>query len=325
MDFAGPFLGKFFFIVVDAHTKWAEVVEMPQTSTARTITVLRQLFATHGIPEQVVTDNGSQFTSEDFTKFVKANGIRHSLSFPYHPASNGEAERFVRTFKEAMKTSNNTGLTLAHRTNNFLLTYRTTPHTTTGTPPSELLMGRTLRTRWDIMKPDVGQSVCWRQAKQKEGKDNNSKLRHFVMGQSVMVKNFRTGPTWIPGTIVQQLGPLTYMIEVSAGKFWKRHVDHVKDYPSKGLSSVLESPESDNEEEFFIPPAGVSSDKDNTLHEESNTSATSAQVVDPVVPRGIDQPIPGPVELPTRRYPERQHRAPSRYGIDYLWTSEGGM
>ena len=84
-------------------------------------------------------------------------------------------------------------------------------------------------------------------------------------------------------------------------------MDHVKDYPSKGLSSVLESPESDNEEEFFIPPAGVSSDKDNTLHEESNTSATSAQVVDPVVPRGIDHPIPGPVELPTRRYAERQH------------------
>lgn len=70
-------------------------------------------------------------------------------------------------------------------------------------------MGRTLRTRWDIMKPDVSQSVCWHQAKQKEGKDNNSKLRHFVMGQSVMVKNFHTGPTWIPGTTVQQLGPLT--------------------------------------------------------------------------------------------------------------------
>ena len=65
LDFAGPFLGKFFFILVDAHSKWAEVVEMSHTSAARTITVLQQLFATHGIPEQIVTDNGSQFTSEE--------------------------------------------------------------------------------------------------------------------------------------------------------------------------------------------------------------------------------------------------------------------
>ena len=137
-----------------------------------------------------MTDNGSQFTSEDFANFVKLNGIQHSLSSPYHPASNGEAERFVRTFKEAMKTSKNNGMTLAHRMNNFLLTYRTTPHSTTGTPPSELLMGHALHTRWDIIKPDVGQRVCWCQAKQKEGKDQNTKLRHFVMGQSVMVKNF---------------------------------------------------------------------------------------------------------------------------------------
>ena len=57
--------------------------------------------------------------------------------------------------------------------------------------------------------------------RRKEGKDNNFKLRHFVMGQSVMVKNFRTGPTWVLGIIVQQLGPLSYMIEVSAGQFWK--------------------------------------------------------------------------------------------------------
>ena len=69
-------------------------------------------------------------------------------------------------------------------------------------------MGRTLHTCWDIMKPDVGQRVCWHQAKQKEGKDHNSKLKHFEMGQSVMVKNFRTGPTWMLRIIVQQLGHL---------------------------------------------------------------------------------------------------------------------
>ena len=59
-----------------------------------------------------------------------------------------------------MKTCRNDGLTLAHWINNFLLTYQTTTHTTTGTPPCELLMGRTLHTRWDLLKPDVDQRVC---------------------------------------------------------------------------------------------------------------------------------------------------------------------
>ena len=271
--------------------------------------MLRQLFATHGIPEQIVTDNGPQFTSADFTNFVKSNGIRHSLSSPYHPASNGEAERFVRTFKEAMKTGRNDGLTLAHRINNFLLTYRTTPHTTTGTPPCELLMGRTLRTHWDLLKPDVGQRVCWRQSKQKEGKDGNNPLRHFVTGQSVMVKNFRMGPTWVSGVIVQQLGPLTYLVEISAGKFWKRHVDHVKDYPSKGLSSVPVSDQ--NEDDEFSAPLV------RTSREEHTPTSTGAMNPNPDLARvvGTDLSNPDQEEPPARRYPERQRWGPTRYGI----------
>ena len=103
-----------------------------------------------------------------------------------------------------------------------------TPHNDSWAKERNPLCGSSLVT-------EVGQRVCWRQVKQKEGKDHNSKLRHFVMGRSVMVKSFCTRPTWVRGIIVQQLGPLTYMSEVSIGKFWKRHVDHVKDYPSKGL------------------------------------------------------------------------------------------
>ena len=101
VDYAGPFMIKSFLVVVDAHSKWAEVVEMHQTTTERTVMALRHLFATHGIPEQIVSDNGPQFASSDFAKFAESNGIKHTFSSPYHPASNGEAERFVRTFKEA--------------------------------------------------------------------------------------------------------------------------------------------------------------------------------------------------------------------------------
>ena len=82
-DFAGPFMGKMFLIVVDSYSKWFEVEMMPS------ITNLRDMFARYGIPQQLVSDNGSQFTSEEFCKFMKANGIKHTLVAPYHPRSNG--------------------------------------------------------------------------------------------------------------------------------------------------------------------------------------------------------------------------------------------
>jgi hypothetical protein len=94
IDFAGPFMEKSLFVVVDAYSKWAEVIEMLQTTTARIIGCLRHLFATHGIPELIVSDNGPQFTSTDFEEFARANGIKYVRSSPYHPASNGEAERY---------------------------------------------------------------------------------------------------------------------------------------------------------------------------------------------------------------------------------------
>ena len=51
----------------------------------------------------------------------------------------------------------------------------------------------------------------------------------FSVGQSVMARNCRSGAAWLPGVIVQQLGPLTYLVDVSEGRLWKRHVDHIKD------------------------------------------------------------------------------------------------
>ena len=83
------------------------------------------MFAAHGLPQQLVSDNGPQFISDEFAAFMKSNGIKHIRCAPYHPASNGAVERLVQTFKKAMKTSTDTSFALA----SFLLSYRTTPHT----------------------------------------------------------------------------------------------------------------------------------------------------------------------------------------------------
>ncbi|KAL0148659.1 hypothetical protein M9458_055986, partial [Cirrhinus mrigala] len=102
IDFAGPFQGKVFLIVVDAHSKWLEVSLISSMSSSAVINTLRLLFATHGLPDVIVSDNGTAFTSSEFQEFAERNGIRHVTTAPYHPSSNGQAERMVQTTKEAL-------------------------------------------------------------------------------------------------------------------------------------------------------------------------------------------------------------------------------
>ncbi|XP_011408387.1 PREDICTED: uncharacterized protein K02A2.6-like [Amphimedon queenslandica] len=96
IDHAGPFMGKTFLIIIDTHSRWLEVEIVSSTSAEVTIQVLRKLFAMHELPEQLVSDNGTAFTSHQFKEFMSKNGICHSLTSPYHPRSNGLAEQAVQ-------------------------------------------------------------------------------------------------------------------------------------------------------------------------------------------------------------------------------------
>ena len=140
IDYAGPFLDYMWLIIVDAHSKWPIVIPTKDTTAENTIEMLLDTFATHGLCEQIVSDNGSQFTSESFKQFCETRGIQHILTAPYHPQSNGEAERFVQTFKTAMMKSKLSGEKMKPSLRNFLAWYRVTAHCTTGITPCKLLM-----------------------------------------------------------------------------------------------------------------------------------------------------------------------------------------
>ena len=112
LDFASPFLARKFMIMADAHSKWPIVLEMTSTTAEKMIEVLRLVFATHGLPVQVIRDNGPLFNSDEFRRFKKSNGIQHLRSSLYHPFSNGLAEGLVQTFKQTMKRGAHQGLTL---------------------------------------------------------------------------------------------------------------------------------------------------------------------------------------------------------------------
>ena len=94
----GPFQGQMWLIAIHTYSNWPEVILMKIAIAHRTIQEHRLIFAVWGIPKQIISDNWPQFIAEEFQEFTISNGIRHSRVSPYHPKSNGAAERFMQTF-----------------------------------------------------------------------------------------------------------------------------------------------------------------------------------------------------------------------------------
>ena len=179
IDFAGSYLGHMFLVLVDAHSEWMDVRLMHSIKAHGMIEQLRMIFATHGIPQKIVSDNGPTFTSQEFKIFMTQNGILHITSAPYHPSTNGLTERAVQIIKQALKRIQ--GSSIQEKLSKFLFQYWITPHTMTGIPPAELLMGQRLHSRLDLLFPTVVQKVESKQLKQKEEHDSTKPMHTFLL------------------------------------------------------------------------------------------------------------------------------------------------
>ena len=297
LDFAGPFQGAMFLLAVDAHSKWPEVHIMKDTTTTKTIDVLRNIFSSYGIPEQLVTDNGPQFISDDFAMFVRMNGIKHIRCAPYHPATNGLVECFVQSLKAALKASLNSGLPLHRRVLNFLFTYRSTPHTTTGVSPSSLFLHRRIRTRLDLLHPNIESQVLAKQAQQKSQHDRRAQHREFFVGQTVMARNLRPGPDRVPTVVVERLGSLTYLVETSNKLLWKRHIDLLRELSMRNSNTEPQEDTSPNDLEPEVcstPTVAIQPGEPATqATTPGNELATTEETPElPTVPSRMSQPIP---------------------------------
>lgn len=155
IDYAGPMNGNFYLIVVDSYSKWPEIFKCKRPTASVTKDFLTELFARFGVPEKIVTDNGTQFTGSEFKTFCKTLGIDHITTSPYHPRSNGQAERFVDTFKRALKKTNGTN-TDDGNIQQFLSIYRITPNPNaiSGMSPAELMFARKIRSVFNRLLPD---------------------------------------------------------------------------------------------------------------------------------------------------------------------------
>ena len=198
------------------------------------------------------------FVSQEFEEFLRKNGISHVMSAPYHPASNGLAERAVQIVKKGLKKE--TTDSMDTRLAKVFFFYRITPQSTTGLSPSELLLGRRPRIWLDLLRPNTAERVERKQEAQKNRHDWKSRVQTFRIGDSVFVRNFMAGRWWLPGQITDVLGRVNYKVQLECGRWRKCHQDHLRervvDDRSDGIVPQVSQGISDESLEFDATSAG---------------------------------------------------------------------
>ena len=180
---------------------------------------------------------------------MKKNGIRHVTSAPYHPATNGCAERAVQTFQAALKKMKcSSGETIMTLVNRFLFHYRITPATMTGQSPAELLMGHQLKSAISLLKPDWNRRL--RSHHGNSNKQSGAKVvRNLCIGGPVWVQTYGVGAEWVQWVIVKQAGPVSYHVQTDSHGLLRKHVDQIQTRIEPDIVSY-----SDNMEKVYVPP-----------------------------------------------------------------------
>ena len=215
------FQGDTYLIMVDYYSRWIEIKKLVSQTSESIIFAMKELFSQHGVPEIVMSDNGPQYSASQFKEFAAAYGFIHVTSSPNYPQANGEAERAVRTIKSLLRKNEDIYLAL--------LTYRASPlHN--GYSPSELLMGRKLRTQLPILpdklNPTVPESIGDKEDHYRQKQELNFNKRHKTQelpslqpGDKVWLRDQKRH-----GHVVEKTQhPRSYLVRTSAGTTVRRN------------------------------------------------------------------------------------------------------
>jgi hypothetical protein len=214
--------GKNFLIIVDYYSRFIEIAALNRTTSVEVIEWTKSIFARHGIPEVVISDNGPQFSSKEYMQFAEDYQFHHITTSPYFPQANGEVERAVGTIKRLLKKERDPYLAL--------LAHRSSP-LQNGYSPSELLMSRKLRTTIPISKelrrphpPDLTE-VKRKEEKVKENLKKNFDGRHKANELSRL--DYRD-VVWIPqqeteAVVTGEVAPRSYELITGRGSTIRRN------------------------------------------------------------------------------------------------------
>ncbi|KAI8506223.1 hypothetical protein Bbelb_156500 [Branchiostoma belcheri] len=239
--------GKDFILIVDYYSKYIEFHKLERTRSTDVIIKLKKTFATHGIPEEIISDNGPQYASEEFARFAQTWSFTHTTSSPHYPQSNGLAERAVQTMKRLLQKAR------ADNKDPFLalLEYRNTPVDNTLPSPAQLLMSRRLRTRLpttneqltpkSVNHENVRRQLEQKQQRQKTQYDKSSRpLPPISPGEEIRLQ--QQNKKWTPATVIQQTEqPRSWLVETPDGVQYRRNRKHLQKIKESSVDTSDES------------------------------------------------------------------------------------
>lgn len=243
LDIVGPFETaasdcRFAITLTDYYSKWHELAFSRTATTDDVVHFLSSVFSWHGDPENIVTDNGTQFTSAAFPSFLRSRTISHSKTSVYYPAA---IERFHRALRSSIQSAIQESQSWKDTVTNWLQIFRATPHATTATSPYELMYGRKMRTKLNILPLPTATSAVDDNARKTVRKRQNKMQRYtdakhgtrepsFRPGERVRVRKPQHVPKAHPGFTPQETierNVVTPSFLLSDGKVWNAtHLAH---------------------------------------------------------------------------------------------------
>ena len=243
---AAPPAARFAIVVTDYFSKWPEIALTSTVETDNVIRMLSALWAREGFCDEIISDNGPQFSSEKFRTYLRQRGIAHHQSSLYWPRGNAAVERLNREVKswlqEAAQLRLRTADSFSSHITQRLALYRATPHCSTGEAPSVLLHGRRMR----LNLPVVEEAAPPKRMSDRVAKQQHRNKRNYAARQGVKRPDLRPGdlvrvkkPGHVPKdqsrfsapvAVAQQLGPATYLLADGT----RRNAAHLACVPSTG-------------------------------------------------------------------------------------------
>lgn len=240
--------GRNLLVVVDYFSNFIEVENLHTTTTLAVSKALKIMFARYGVPDILMTDNGPQFSSTEFSAFSKAWSFEHPTSSPHYPQSNGKVENAVKTVKRLFTKCRETGQS-EYRA---LLDWRNTPTEGVGTSPAQRFFGRRCKTLLPTthfqLNPQYStaedaQALQGQKAKQQYYYNRSAKDLPPISSGATVRMRLPGETTWTPGVCTGQCGPRSYKVRVGDKEFRRnrRQLLHTREQPPLDLPDVEQS------------------------------------------------------------------------------------